>query len=470
MSASGALGIQAGDPGGAPTDSGPVEVSILLVNWNTRDMTLECLASIYRQTTRVSFEVIVVDNGSTDGSAPAIAAAFPQVTLLAEDVNHGFAAATNMQARLAQGEKLLLLNTDTVVLDHAIDALAEFARENPKALIWGGRTLFGDGSLNRTSCWRKMSPWSVLVAALGLTAFAPGSALFNPRGYWNGITGVEVFDGAGLANFRIVGSVLADTIDLSGTTLIGVERVDGGAGDDIIIGSIGDDRIYGGTGNDSLVGGAGNDTFLVQYDSGFDAIDGGAGLGDAILALTASTKVDWTKVTGIEAVDASGKANFQLVGTGGDDTLDFSGVTLTGVSVIDGGAGNDVIIGSAGNDTIVGGLGSDTLTGGAGSDTFRFTGLSQLSGTAQDHILDFQAEDRIDFSGIDADTHLSGTQAFSFIGGDAFTGAGQVRAYSDGEGHTVIEGNINADLAADFRLVLDSNFAVGADHFVGLAL
>jgi GT2 family glycosyltransferase len=183
MSASGALGIQPGDPGGAPTDSGPVEVSILLVNWNTRDMTLECLASIYRQTTRVSFEVIVVDNGSTDGSAPAIAAAFPQVTLLAEDVNHGFAAATNMQARLARGEKLLLLNTDTVVLDHAIDALAEFARENPKARIWGGRTLFGDGSLNRTSCWRKMSPWSVLVAALGLTALAPGSALFNPRGY-----------------------------------------------------------------------------------------------------------------------------------------------------------------------------------------------------------------------------------------------------------------------------------------------
>jgi GT2 family glycosyltransferase len=167
----------------APADGAPVEVSILLVNWNTRDMTLECLASIYQQTTRISFEVIVVDNGSTDGSAEAIAAAFPQVTLLAESTNHGFAGATNMQARLARGEKLLLLNTDTVVLDHAIDALAEFAREQPRARIWGGRTLFGDGSLNPTSCWRKMSLWSVLARTLGLTALAPGSGLFNPRGY-----------------------------------------------------------------------------------------------------------------------------------------------------------------------------------------------------------------------------------------------------------------------------------------------
>lgn len=165
------------------TGRAPVEVSILLVNWNTRDMTLECLASIYRQTTRISFEVIVVDNGSTDGSAEAIAAAFPQATLLAERENLGFAAATNMQARLARGEKLLLLNTDTVVLDHAIDALAEFGREHPGARIWGGRTLFGDGTLNPTSCWRRMTLWSVLMNALGLTALAPRSALLNPRAY-----------------------------------------------------------------------------------------------------------------------------------------------------------------------------------------------------------------------------------------------------------------------------------------------
>lgn len=178
MLACGASGIQSGE-----LEAGRIDVSILLVNWNTRDMTLECLASIYRQTTRVSFEVIVADNGSTDGSAEAIAEAFPQVILLAGQENLGFAAATNRQARLARGERLLLLNTDTVVLDHAIDALVEFAREHPAARLWGGRTLFGDGSLNQTSCWRRMTPWSVLANALGLTALFPRSALFNPRGY-----------------------------------------------------------------------------------------------------------------------------------------------------------------------------------------------------------------------------------------------------------------------------------------------
>lgn len=161
----------------------PVELSILLVNWNTRDMTLQCLASVFEQTTRTSFEVIVLDNGSSDGSAEAIAAAFPQVTLLAEPVNHGFGRATNMQAQLARGEKLLLLNTDTLILDHAIDALTEFARANPDAGIWGGRTLFGDGTLNPTSCWGRMTPWSVIARSLGLATVAMGSPLFNPRAY-----------------------------------------------------------------------------------------------------------------------------------------------------------------------------------------------------------------------------------------------------------------------------------------------
>lgn len=170
--------------GGAPVaGSAPVELSILLVNWNTRDMTLECLASIFEQTTRTFFEVIVLDNGSTDGSAQAIAAAFPQAVLLAEPVNHGFARATNIQAEVARGEKLLLLNTDTLVLDHAIDALAEFARAHPDAGIWGGRTLFGDGTLNPTSCWGGATPWSFIAHSLGFTAIAPKSPLFNPRAY-----------------------------------------------------------------------------------------------------------------------------------------------------------------------------------------------------------------------------------------------------------------------------------------------
>ena len=126
------------------------ELSILLVNWNTRQLTLECLASVIAETTRTEYEIIVVDNGSSDGSAEAIARAFPHVRLIESRENLGFARATNLQACEARGDKLLLLNTDTVVLDGAIDALMEFSRREPQARIWGGRTLFADGSLNAT--------------------------------------------------------------------------------------------------------------------------------------------------------------------------------------------------------------------------------------------------------------------------------------------------------------------------------
>ena len=158
-------------------------VSVMLVNWNTREMTLECLRTVFAQTTETPFEVIVVDNGSHDGSAAAIAAEFPQVRLMAEQDNHGFAKATNISVERARGKYVLLLNTDTLVLDHAIDRLVQFAEANPKARIWGGRTLFEDRTLNPTSTWRRITPWSVTCMATGLAKAFPRSALFNPEGY-----------------------------------------------------------------------------------------------------------------------------------------------------------------------------------------------------------------------------------------------------------------------------------------------
>jgi len=157
------------------------QVSIIIVNWNTREMTLACLRSLYAQTTQVPFEVLLVDNGSHDGSAEAIASEFPQVRLLAEHENHGFALANNIAARLARGRRLLLLNSDTVVLDHAIDRLCAFADSHPAAGIWGGRTVFADGSLNVGSAWGAQSVWSATCFAFGLTRLFSKSNLFNPE-------------------------------------------------------------------------------------------------------------------------------------------------------------------------------------------------------------------------------------------------------------------------------------------------
>ncbi len=171
----------------------PPVLSIIIISYNTRDMTLACLASVYAETTQ-PFEVIVVDNASSDGSAAAIARDFPQARLIAETTNHGFAPAHDIALPHCQGDWLLLLNPDTVVLDGALDKLMDFARRRPDAGIWGGRTVFADGSLNPFSCSRRMSLWTIFCRTVGLTGLFPKSRIFNAEEYgsWPRDTEAEV--------------------------------------------------------------------------------------------------------------------------------------------------------------------------------------------------------------------------------------------------------------------------------------
>ncbi len=157
-------------------------LTIIVVSYNTREMTLDCLRSV-RDQTRTAHEVIVVDNASTDGSAEAIAKTFPEVRLMAETENRGFARANNLGAAHARGEYILLLNPDTVVIDGAVDRLLAFARTRPEAGIWGGRTVYADGTLNPTSCWGRMTLWSLFCRTSGLTWLFPRSEFFNSESY-----------------------------------------------------------------------------------------------------------------------------------------------------------------------------------------------------------------------------------------------------------------------------------------------
>ena len=159
-------------------------VSVIIVSYNTKDLTLECLRSLFAETTRHTFEVLVVDNCSTDGSAEAIEAEFgSRVRLIKSTTNLGFAGANNEAATLAKADLILLLNPDTVVLDGAIDNLLDFAAEHPDARIWGGRTLFPDRSLNPSSCWHKQTLWSLLAQAIGLTSLCRNNPICNPEAY-----------------------------------------------------------------------------------------------------------------------------------------------------------------------------------------------------------------------------------------------------------------------------------------------
>ncbi|MEM9269456.1 MAG: glycosyltransferase family 2 protein, partial [Pseudomonadota bacterium] len=128
------------------------DLTVIIVSYNTRDLTLKALETLYANTTRTAFHTVVLDNASGDGSADAIAAAFPQVELIRSEENLGFAKANNVVAAEATTEWLLLLNPDTEVHPNAIDHLMEFALAHPQAGITGGRTVFPDGSLNIASC------------------------------------------------------------------------------------------------------------------------------------------------------------------------------------------------------------------------------------------------------------------------------------------------------------------------------
>jgi GT2 family glycosyltransferase len=180
-------------PAVSGSDTDPL-VSIIVVSYRTRELTLECLRSVVRETKHASYELLVVDNASDDGSAAAIAEEFPSIRLMARVDNVGFARANNVAAKEAKGRYLLLLNPDTVVLDGGIDRLVAFAKARPAARIWGGRTFYADRSLNPTSCWRRMTLWNVFCRTTGLSGLFPSSRLFNSESYgrWDRSTVSEV--------------------------------------------------------------------------------------------------------------------------------------------------------------------------------------------------------------------------------------------------------------------------------------
>jgi GT2 family glycosyltransferase len=124
-----------------------MRLSILIVNWNAGDYLAQCLEALYAHPPTGPFEVIVVDNASTDGSLARVAERFPQVTQIACDTNLGFGRANNRAAALAQGEYWLLLNPDTVVPEGAVDQLVAYLDAHPRAGAVGPRLVNADGSL-----------------------------------------------------------------------------------------------------------------------------------------------------------------------------------------------------------------------------------------------------------------------------------------------------------------------------------
>ncbi len=143
-----------------------IDLSVVVVSYNTRDLTRQCLRSIYENTRSITFEVCVVDNNSSDDSAEMVGREFPQVHLIRNEVNKGLAAATNQGLATSTGRYVLALNSDTVVLPEALDKLVRFMDDHPEA---GGATpklLLPNRSPHPTFCGRAPTLKAELLCAL----------------------------------------------------------------------------------------------------------------------------------------------------------------------------------------------------------------------------------------------------------------------------------------------------------------
>ena len=126
-----------------------LDLSIIIVNWNTCDLLRNCLDSIYTKTRNISFEVFVVDNGSQDHSSEMVKKEFPQVKLIENQKNLGFARGNNQGFSSARGKYVLILNPDTEVINNALFTMVQYLESNENVGALGAKFFYPDGSFQR---------------------------------------------------------------------------------------------------------------------------------------------------------------------------------------------------------------------------------------------------------------------------------------------------------------------------------
>ncbi len=151
-----------------PPHCHPPRLSAIIVSYNTREMTLECLHVLQAELRELTAEILVVDNASVDGSADVIREMFPGIRLIVNTRNAGFGAANNLALAQARGHYLLLLNTDAFPRPGAVAALTDFLERHPGVGVVGPRLLYKNGSLQQ-SCFSFPTPAAAWAENLGLT-------------------------------------------------------------------------------------------------------------------------------------------------------------------------------------------------------------------------------------------------------------------------------------------------------------
>jgi Ca2+-binding RTX toxin-like protein len=238
----------------------------------------------------------------------------------------------------------------------------------------------------------------------------------------------------------------------------GDDQVFGGEGADIVYGDAGADRLFGEGGNDLLTGGAGDDTVF-----------GGGGDDMMVAEIGDGNDVYF----GDDSDGGSGKDTLDVSAATAAVTVNLGTGPLDKGSVSSSQTGNDTLWGvenvntGSGNDTITASNAVNVMNGGTGNDTFKFQSVTAADG---DTILFFEPGDRLDLSGIDANTGTAGDQAFALVTGAQFTAAGQLavshETRADGD-YTIVQGNVDGDAAAEFTIQIEGRHNLNNSNVTG---
>ncbi len=172
-----------------------MDLSIVIVNWNTRELLKGCLNSVYAHPPVCAFEIWVIDNASGDGSSAMVQEVFTQVRMINNPVNSGFAYANNLAIRQATGQYVLMLNSDTIAKPGALQALVQFMDEHPEAGACGSRVINPDGTL-QVSCYVHPTLQNELLRMFHLDGISPTTRYRMPEWKTDEPRVVEVIQGA----------------------------------------------------------------------------------------------------------------------------------------------------------------------------------------------------------------------------------------------------------------------------------
>lgn len=155
-----------------------MELSIIIINYNVKEFLQNLIHSLQKALSKITHEIIVVDNASDDGSVEFIRDKFPQIHLIVNKTNVGFSKANNEALKISKGKFILLINPDTIVSEDTINRMIYFLNQNPDAGLAGCKILNPDGSL-QLACRRSFpGPWTSFCKVTGLSTLFPKSKLF----------------------------------------------------------------------------------------------------------------------------------------------------------------------------------------------------------------------------------------------------------------------------------------------------